>query len=253
MHDQGYIYPNLGHGFTDRITGVLLWVGVVVAVGTLYRRRDEALAELLALTGFLSLYLAFAFVITKAPNYTRLLVILPFVAWLAGSGLWWLAEWVSRRVGADGAGRTRVANAVAMLAVATILVVNARIFGDFAARGVAEGNDVGSTGRLVAARRGQPGQAWILAADKAHPYYSWGESWQWQSWLAFFADSSQLVRVVSPDSLNGPALPPRFTLLLSQGAWAEQELRFRATHRVDSVVSVLPGGRLLAVEVTPAQ
>ncbi|MEO5797906.1 MAG: glycosyltransferase family 39 protein [Gemmatimonadales bacterium] len=251
--DQGYIYPNFGHAFTDRISGVLLWIGVVVAFGALWRRRNDALPEVLALTGFCSLYLAFAFLITKAPNYTRLLVILPFVAWLAGSGLWWLAEWISQRVRRESPARSRLAGTLAVVGVAAILVVNVRIFNEFAARGVAEGNDVGSTGRLVAARRGVTGQTWILAADKRLPYYSWGEQWQWQSWVAFFADSAQKVTVVSPDSLDRVALPSRFTLLLSRSAWAEQEMRLRTMHRVGAVVPVIPSGKLLAVDISALQ
>ena len=80
--------------------------------------------ELLALTGFLVLYLAFALVITKAPNYTRLLVILPFVVYLAGTGLWWLADLVSR-------GRPRTMRVLVSCGVAVIVVLNVRIFRDF--------------------------------------------------------------------------------------------------------------------------
>ena len=42
------------------------------------------------LGGFLALWLSFAFLVNKAPNYTRLLVTLPFVAFLVTEAVRWL-------------------------------------------------------------------------------------------------------------------------------------------------------------------
>ena len=77
--DHGWIYINYGHGLVDPLTGVLLWIGVLV-VGWRVIRGKDGLA-LLPLTALLSLWLSFALLVNKAPNYTRLLVLLPFVAY----------------------------------------------------------------------------------------------------------------------------------------------------------------------------
>ena len=74
----------------DPLTGILLWIGVaVLGIRVIRRRADEGV--LLALSGFLVLWLSFAFIINKAPNYTRLLITLPFVAYLVTEAVRWLA------------------------------------------------------------------------------------------------------------------------------------------------------------------
>ena len=48
------------------------------------------------LGGFLSLWLSFAFLVNKAPNYTRLLITLPFVAFLVTEAVrWMVGRWRS--------------------------------------------------------------------------------------------------------------------------------------------------------------
>ncbi|MEP6591217.1 MAG: glycosyltransferase family 39 protein [Gemmatimonadota bacterium] len=250
LHDQGYIYPNYGHGFVDPITGALIWVGLIVALTRNKRSPDACLPDLLAATGFLVLYLAFAFVITKAPNYTRLLVSLPFVAWLAGSGLWWLAERIGALVsgGQRNTQRDRVVATLALLTVGVIVAANVRIFRDFVSTGVEKGNDVGGTARMVEAQRGDPGHAWILAASDTQRYYGWGNNYQWQTWMGFFAAPDQPVTVLPPADLDTLTVGGRFTLFIPRSAWLEREAGFRARYAVDSVLNVVPDGRLVAVK-----
>ena len=81
--DNGIIYVNPDHGFVDPLTGVLIWVGVaVVGFSLIRRRKEEEPWPLLMLLGFLVQWLAFAFLINQAPKYSRLLITLPFVAYL---------------------------------------------------------------------------------------------------------------------------------------------------------------------------
>jgi hypothetical protein len=74
--DEGNQYFNPGHGFSDPITGLVLWVGLIWLFA---RKRDKPEVLLITSGMFLQLFL-FAFVVNKAPNYGRLLVILPFVS-----------------------------------------------------------------------------------------------------------------------------------------------------------------------------
>ena len=88
--DHSWIYPNYGHGFVDPLTGIVLWA----RRGDRRARRSSAgdartRARCSCSVGFLVLWLSFAFLVNKAPNYTRLLVTLPFVAYLVVEALRW--------------------------------------------------------------------------------------------------------------------------------------------------------------------
>jgi 4-amino-4-deoxy-L-arabinose transferase-like glycosyltransferase len=256
MHDQGYIYPNYKHGFVDPITGVLLWLGFVVAGARVVRNRRRllsnmesgaaTLADLTALVGFLTLYLSSALVITKAPNYTRLLVVLPFVSYLAGTALWALADWLTRRL-SDARESMRVG--IACVGVVLIALWNISIFNDFVAVGRRHGNDVGSTGRYVEARKNAVGYTWVLAADKTHPYYSWGEAWQWKTWVGFFAGPNQTMQVSPLAELSSLNLPGSFTVFITNAVWQSAEAEFRVRHPLYEVNWLTPDGRFLAVDV----
>ena len=251
-HDQGYIYPNYNHGFVDPFTGVLLWIGVVVAGVRAIRKRkrllspDEsgavALADLTALVGFFTIYLSCAFIITKAPNYTRLLVILPFVAYLAGIAMWTAAEWLA-------AGSRSTRNALVAASVGAIGLWNVLIFSDFVGVGRRNGNDVGSTGRYIETRKNAFGYSWVLAADKANPYYSWGEAWQWKDWAGFFAGPNQTMQVIPVSGLGTLNIPGNFTVFITNTAWQMAEPDFRLRHPLYDVSWLTPDSRLLAIDV----
>jgi len=261
--DHSWLYPNGGHGFVDTLTGILVWIGVIACgamVLPLRKRRrrernavapDDLDAAVLALTGFAILYVTLALLVTKAPNYQRLLMILPFSSYLAAAGLWYLArastDLMSRFTSAE---RSRLLGDCAVaLVVFLIVVINISIFRDYTVAGRRNGHEVGSTGRMVAARRNESGHTWILAADKQHLYYFWGEPWWWQGWIGFFAGENQTVEVVPPDQLDAQWLPHGATIFTSGATWAEFGGQFRSDHSVTSVKNVVPDGRLVAIEV----
>ncbi len=259
-HDQGYIYPNYKHAFVDPLTGVLLWIGVAIVSVRLVRRRkliltdskDSAavLGDLTAMLGFLAIYLSSAFLITKAPNYTRLLIILPFVAYLAGTAMWEIAGWIARRFQSKSNGTASAQGTVlAYACVAVIGMWNLSLFNDFARTGVREGNDVGSTGRYVEARSSAPAYTWVLAADKTHPYYSWGEAWQWKVWMGFFAGPGQTAEVSAVADLPSLQIPGDFTVFIANPDWRFSEQAFRARFPLYEVRRLTPDSRLLAIDV----
>lgn len=259
--DQGNIYPNEGNGFVDPATGVLVWIGFVLILARTWRRRSSlltegddgavALGDLTALFGFLTLLLTLSFLVNKAPNYTRLLVILPYATYLVGAALWKGAELVTRsKVGVSGGERRNwLQPMVVMLVVAAIGLWNVRIFFDMVHVGRAKGNDVGSTGRYVAARSDLPSYTWILAADSTHAYYGWGGPAQWGHWMGFFAGPRQVVRVESVATVASVNVPPPFTVFIARPAWDQAEATFRERFPRYRIVSVTPDSRLLAIDV----
>src|SRR5262245_38477409 len=176
--DNGWIYVNEGHGFVDPVTGILLWVCVGVVGVALIRRRREDEGALLMLGGFLLLWLSFAFVVNKSPNYTRLLVTLPFVAFLVTEAVRWLV------------GRWRsLPRAPAVLVagfLGAIVVWNLAIAWDYVQVGRRDGDPIGSTGRYAEARKDHPGQRFYIASTAAQPYYVWGD---YGKRLTFFANN----------------------------------------------------------------
>ncbi|MGQ9837980.1 MAG: glycosyltransferase family 39 protein [Cyanobacteriota bacterium] len=222
QHDRGYIYPNYGHAFVDPLTGVLIWLGLGSGLYRICKRRSQP-HDWLCISSFIFLYLLFSFVITKAPNYTRLLVILPFVVYLTLEGIQVILralEGVLERFGSRAQGWLPAALGLGLILL--IGVWNLVIFGDFVQKGWREGNDVASTGRYVEARKADPNYHFYLAASTSYPYFSWGEPYFWQSWIQFFAGQEQSVTVFPPEELSMQRLEAPFTLFMNQSVWDQQ-------------------------------
>lgn len=233
--DNGYIYPNFGHGFVDPITGLLLWIGAGAVL--VWYRRDAFKISMLA--SFVFLYLFFAFLTTKAPSYTRYLITLPLVAYLSIEGIRAYAggasHFLPRRFGAP------VTRNIAVAAVALIAVVNMNIFGKFVMTGMDNGNDVGSTARYIAAHEHE--QVYVVA-DESHPYYSWGKAGQWQLWAAALTPESDRVAVISyPEAIR----KRDGILLLRAQTW---DLLQQAISSVPfTVTPITPNGAYVAVRL----
>ncbi|MET0938819.1 MAG: hypothetical protein ABWY51_06320 [Gaiellaceae bacterium] len=246
--DHGWIYINYGHGLVDPLTGVLLWIGVLV-VGWRVIRGKDALA-LLPLTALLSLWLSFALLVNKAPNYTRLLVLLPFVAYFvtqairAAAGL--VPRFLKRR---DRRGGRVAAVMAAGVIVAAIGVWNVAIAADYVDKGRTEGDDIGSTGRYVESRRDVAGIRFYLAASDASPYYIWGLPHMWQDRLRMFAREGQVQPTVPPAGLGRFGARPPFVLLLSGALWERERAALERRYPQGGIHNVTPDGAHLAFEV----
>ncbi|MEN9224171.1 MAG: glycosyltransferase family 39 protein [Thermostichus sp. HHBFW_bins_43] len=222
QHDRGYIYPNYGHAFVDPLTGVLIWLGLGSGLYRIARGRSQP-HDWLCLSSFLFLYLLFSFVITKAPNYTRLLVILPFVAYLTLEGIQVILRALTGVLERSGSqARGWLPGALWVGVILLIGALNLGIFADFVHKGWKNGNDVAGTGRYVEARKMEPDYRFYLAASAAYPYFSWGEPYFWQSWIQFFAGRQQAVTVFPPEELPTQTLEPPFTLFMNQWVWDQQ-------------------------------
>ena len=234
VHDHGNIYINEGHGFVDPLTGILLWIGVA-SVGLWYirRRRTTEPWPLLMLSSFLTLWIAFAFLINQAPKYPRLLIILPFVAYLVTEAVRLLVGLLERELSRFGYRRGRLPRvALAGGVLAAIAVWNLAIAWDYVDRGRTEGESIGSTGRYMASN---PGQQFYLVSDKTGPYRYFsrdGEQYWWPAWLARFSPKVGLSNSVGADQL-GSLHPQRpFSLLLNREFLGVAESGLRAAIRM---------------------
>ncbi|MCH7641238.1 hypothetical protein IID22_03515 [Patescibacteria group bacterium] len=251
-HDQGYMYFNRGHGFVDPLTGVLIWVGLLAIFSKIVIKSERREADFLVLGSFLLLWLIFSFVVNKAPNYGRLLIILPFGAYFAVWGIKIISDFLGKQLGKTGlASVSAITKAVFGLTIVIIAFWNLAIYGDFIRQGVTEGNDVGGTARYIETRKTIPDYSYYLAADKEYPYFytNPGSPWEWKDWISFFVGETQLAKVVSPESFLEAIDSPPFTIFMSQSLWQVSEAALIDLYPNLTIHSITPNSSLVALEV----
>jgi hypothetical protein len=238
--DHGWIYINPGHGFVDPLTGILLWLGVGVVVFGLIRRRREDEGALLMLVGFLVLWLSFAFAVNKAPNYTRLLVTLPFVAFFVVESLRWLVDrWRSTRIGPP---------VILGAFVMALVVWNLSIGWDFIQQGRRAGDPIGSTGRYAHAHENVPGQKYFVASSDAAPYYEWGNVSASTERIVLFAPKV-VPQAVDPQQLQQFTPAPPFALFMRRSVWQPVATQLAERYPQGRLRNISPDGVRVVFEV----
>jgi hypothetical protein len=249
--DHAWIYQDYGHGIVDPLSGILLWVGALVVVVRAVRRRGPPW-PLLPLTSFLVLWLAYAFLVNEAPDYSRMLIILPFVAYL-------VTEAVRAVVGAAArllAPRWRFGLAPALPLAALVLlglgVWNGFIGWDYIHKGEVAGDDIGNTGRYVTTHSRNPSERFYLAADEGQwQYFVWGWPSIWEDRLRMFASNgAQVAGVIPPTTVGAFNAAPPFVVFMRADLWSNQQQAFLQRYPQARTDRVTPDGRLIAVDVS---
>lgn len=252
--DHSWLYVNDGHGFVDPVTGILLWIGVLLTLAAAVRKRGDPWL-LLPLVGFAVLWLVYALLVNKAPNYTRLLVTLPFVALLATVAVRYLAG-----LAAGAAGRLRIPRPGAAgggVAVALLLVVgaaNLSIARDFLEAGRERGDLIGSTGRYIESHRDDPRKTFYIATDDSddYRYYDWGYPQIWTERLRIFAGAPARVgEVIAPGALEAFDGATPFAVFMRRELWAQVADTLSTRFAGAWVSDVVPDGSRVVVEVPP--
>jgi Dolichyl-phosphate-mannose-protein mannosyltransferase len=240
--DEAFIYPNFGHGIVDPLTGALLWLGVLTALVLAVRRRGPPWA-VFPLVGFVVLWLVFAFLVGQAPDYPRMLVILPFVAYLVTEAIRLVAR-LSRRA----------APAAALAALLAIGTWNGVIGWDFIHAGQFHGDDIGGTGRFVQSLSGIPGERFYIAADQGRlAYYTWGTPEIWRVRLQLFTrQDSQVGGVIDPRLLPSFNVEPPFVIFMRPELWNRVKHDFEQRYPHLGVHEITPDGLHLAIGVRRA-
>jgi hypothetical protein len=247
--DHGYIYVNPGHGFVDPLTGILVWVGAgVLVLALILQRRREEPWPLLMLSSFIVLWLGSAFIVNKAPNYTRLLITVPFVAYLVTMAVRFLAQQAERLLARSGRRLTPAPTvAIASALLVAIAALNLAIAWDYVDRGRRQGDPIGSTARYMGDR---PGRQFYLVGEEngPYPYFSWGNRRWWHDWLARVSPNTKLTETASTEVASLQP-PPPFTLLMSRSALSTLGTGLADRFPTGRVRNVMPDGTLVAFEV----
>jgi tetratricopeptide (TPR) repeat protein len=217
VEDNGYEYENRDHGFVDPLSGVLLWIGFIRVAFLLSGR----LAPTMMISGLLLQMFFFSFIVTKAPNYTRLLVVLPFAGYFVAYGLDMFAT-MARNVCRTKRRRQGQVLSYLIFAAGNLAIVawNFSIYHDFAKFGLTHGDPIGGTGRYIEARKNQPNYLFVTSANVAEfPYYNWEVGTSWNSRMLSFLSGKQQCRELAPDELTSLRLEPPFTIFMSGKLW----------------------------------
>lgn len=242
--DHGFKYFNPDHGFVDPLSGVLIWIGFLHLI---FKRKTET--DYFMLSSFIVLLMIYSFIITKSPDYTRLLVIIPFAVYMVLQA-WILISWVLKKVLLQHLSGYKLVPATLLIG-GTILIIsfNLSILSDFVFKGLNYGDVYGGTGRYVEQRNKVPNYSFFLAADNNYRYYSWGESGGWRDWLGFFAREDQNVKVLAPSDFMDNLSSPPFAVFMAKSVWIKSQADFKIRYPKFSLSNIMPDGSLVAVEV----
>jgi Dolichyl-phosphate-mannose-protein mannosyltransferase len=239
--DHSWIYPNYGHGFLDPLMGIVLWVGVAVVGLALIRRRRDDEGALLMLGGFLVLWLSFAFLVNKAPNYTRLLIALPFVAYLVVEALRWATNrWRSVRYAPQ---------AIVGVFVVAVVALNVSAARDYVQLGRKDGDPIGSTGRYAHAHQNVPGQKFYVVSSETQPYYVWGNLGPGNDRLARFTKPNLVQSPIDPTTLKDFRGVPPFALFMRREVWQPLAAQLAELYPRGQIRNVTPDGARVVLVV----
>jgi len=245
VHDQAYIYPNYNHGFVDPFTGILIWIGFF-SVFIKFIRKNRSKDDLLFLTGFLLLWMLFTFVVNKNPNYTRMLTLLPFVAFFVVSALIFISTLTKKlfhrlfpnlEVG--------VKPIVFSLGLVVIIYWNLFIFGDFVKKGLIEGNDLGGSLRYIENRKDNEKHVFYLVYHQHHDYISKG----WDDWFSQITGDRNRVKVISKDNMIKSEFSRPFTVFMWQDTWFDSKKMFMDKFPDMKMYHIVKDSSFIALEV----
>ena len=247
--DGGGMYRNPDHGFVDPLTGAMLWVGLLSVVLSWRAGRLPRYGDLLAVSSFVFLLLLLALVINQAPNYTRMLVALPFAAYLAAKGLKSVSQYAGRLIRAQVTiENAQLESAFLITGLLVIGLWNFKFVGDYIQFSWEDGSIRGATARYLLERADDEDTDVFLIADDEYPYYDWGDREVWMDWVGFFTGPDQDAIFMEPDDfLDAPPDAP-FVVLLSNDLFELARDRLDPQYPNLALQAMHPDGSVVAVQ-----
>jgi tetratricopeptide (TPR) repeat protein len=243
--DQAWIYPHRGYGFVEPVSGLLVWIGFIRLLMTL----GPDISTRFALVGFLFQLLFFSFITYPTPNYTRLLVILPFAGYFIAQGIDAIASFansVANKLKGTHGGRTR--GFVFACIILSVVLVNLYIVYDYACSGFANGDDIGSTARYLEARNSQSDYLFIMSASPQYPYFIDYSAYSCYGHMRAYVSPQQDVKVLAPEDLTTITIIPPFTIFMNGALWELNQDRLRQLYPKLIVHKIAAERDLVAIE-----
>jgi hypothetical protein len=249
-YDGAYIYMNPGHGFLDPVSGVLLWLGLIV----IFPMVREDLTALFVVSAFLFEYLTYSLIAFPNPNYTRALVMLPFVGYFVACGMNFIA--ISVTGSASKFGQTFPEKSRYFLIAGLALFcagLNATIFYGFAQKSAIHGDDIGGTARYLEARKGSPNQLFVVICSSDYPYYAGPTNvadyfGACRSNVEPYVSPGQETKVFAPNDLETVQLVPPFSLFMNDKLWQAKQTKLNKMYPHLVVHRISDNPPLVAIE-----
>jgi hypothetical protein len=170
----------------------------------------------------------YAFLITFAPDYTRLFTTLPFVAYLAVHGVALMARVIGRLIEPNVIARVVLEKELFWATIASIVISNFLILALYTYEGVHDGQVHGGTYRYKELRAQNRNWNFFLVVEPGHPYYHRGIAVDWGNWV----DGSRIdshTKVLNPTELESALLnhddriKRPATIFMEQGLWQREK------------------------------
>lgn len=250
--DHGTVYINYGHGFVDPITGMLIWFGFLCLLIKMIFGIKRTEESLFTLVGFLFIWLFMSLFVIQAPNYTRLMVVLPFVVLLCIEAIRTSLSYICKYLERISLKLSQIISVLfPTIIILLIAVLNSVIYYDFIKKGDALGDDVGGTYRYMETKKEWSEYTYYLSASDEHPYYHWGIEGYWKYWMERSVQEGQHFEFIKPDSLANyvSSLRRPFTLFVSEDLWKKIQNEMVVLYPKLNIVHIQPDGSRLAIEV----
>lgn len=240
VSDKAYIYSNDNVGFTDPITGIMLIIGSIYLLFFKKQTRNSTLI----ITSFIFLSLVFAFFINKAPNFTRMLVLLPYIVYISYEGIKLIAKFFEKIFK-----KKFLSTLIIIFIIIFISLLNGYYYVAYVKHGIDYGETHGDTIRYVLEKKDKLNYSFFVMADKDNMYYPWGESDAWYFWVNNYVAENQNVKIISPnDEIKLLDIRNNFTIFTIKSVYQKIKPQLDELYINYKVINLTKSGNV-AIEV----
>ena len=228
--DAWALYWNPSFAFCDAVTGVLLWAGILVSMFFTGKSESEKWLKTLSLSAFAILMFVYACIISCAPTHTRLIMLLPFIGYMAVNAAAFSAQIIARLLARNPQAKQIIYRSIVVLLTLTMVGGNLYIFRTWLVDGLANGDPLGNVMHYVLKRRQTPNHKWYVISkiegNRCEDFFfPWASARATESAIRTFAGTRAEVHAIEPnkfcneltkDLLNGEPLQPPLTIFLQR-------------------------------------
>lgn len=238
--DLGWIYTNPEQGFVDPLTGILLWTGIIFVLA-----RKKGTKDFLMLAGFFFYWLLFIFILTKTPNYTRSLIILPFVMFFVMTAITEIGKKINCSFPLFGKKTSYVFCTFILFA---IVALNGLILYDYTQKGFKYPEEVGSTIRYLEEKKSNLEHSYYIITDGGDAYFFDSNENKSMEWIRAIIHQNQSATVLHASELDRPFEKP-FTLFMRGHVWAKNRYLLKIMYPDAKKINMYYDGMFTAIEV----